>query len=57
MGSLSFDLYYWCKKKKKSATIEKIRRYCDEHKCPFLGARPRKNSHKKQKRKKRLNNF
>ncbi len=40
---LNLNLYYFCELKKKSATIEKIRRFCSKNNCPHLGVRKRKN--------------
>ncbi len=45
---LRFDVYYFCELKKKSATMEKIRRYCSVIECPHLLARKKKNSHSKK---------
>ncbi len=51
---LDFNLYYFCKLEKKSATIEKIRRFCSKRDCPHLGVRKRKNKFHQKKNNKEL---
>ncbi len=43
MPKLRLDLYYFCGKRKSSATLEKIRRYCSPVGCRHLMTRPKEN--------------